>query len=180
MKGIVFTEFLEMVETTFGLEVVDSIIENSTLESEGAYTAVGTYDFNEMVSLLTCLSETSKMPINDLLYSFGYYLFDGLCKAHPEVVRAYKNPLALIYAIEDHIHIHVKKLYPDAELPNFKILEKTETSLVMIYSSSRGLYALANGLINKTFEYFGNTVTVDYELLNEAGTEVQFAIVQNG
>ena len=35
MKGIVFTEFLEMVEEKFGLEVVDYIIESSELASEG-------------------------------------------------------------------------------------------------------------------------------------------------
>ena len=49
MKGIVFTEFLEMVEASYGLQTVDTIIENASLPSEGAYTAVGTYDFNEMV-----------------------------------------------------------------------------------------------------------------------------------
>ncbi len=180
MKGIIFTEFLEMVEATFGLETVDDIVEKSNLKSEGAYTAVGTYDFNEMVALLTSLSETSKTSVNELLYSFGYYLFDGLLKAHPEVVSAYKKPLGLIYAIEDHIHIHVKKLYPDAELPTFKILEKTESTLSLVYSSSRGLYALANGLIKKSFEHFGKKADVSYELLNEEGTEVKFEIIQHG
>ena len=60
MKGIVFTEFLEMVEETFGLETVDTIIENSNLPSEGIYTSVGTYDFNEMVSLITALHKKQK------------------------------------------------------------------------------------------------------------------------
>ncbi|WP_350284708.1 heme NO-binding domain-containing protein [uncultured Croceitalea sp.] len=180
MKGIVFTEFLEMVEASFGLGTVDTIIENADLTSEGAYTAVGTYDFNEMVQLLTNLSEVTKIPIHDLQYTFGHYLFDGLVKSHPEVANSYKNPLGLIYSIEDHIHIQVKKLYPDAELPTFKILEKTEQTLTMIYSSSRGLYALAHGLIKRTFEYFEKGVEVNYELLNEQGTEVKFAITQNG
>lgn len=180
MKGIVFTEFLEMVEVTFGLEVVDAIIESSDLQSEGAYTSVGTYDFNEMVHLLTHLSASVNMPVNDLLYSFGLYLFNGLLTTHPEVVSSYKNPIGLLYSIEDHIHVHVKKLYPDAELPSFKILEKTDKSLTMVYSSSRGLYALAHGLIKKTFEHFQKSVQVDLELLNEQGTEVKFAIVQNG
>ena len=53
MKGLVFTEFLEMVESKFGLEVVDNIIEHSELPSGGVYTSVGTYDFNEMLSLIT-------------------------------------------------------------------------------------------------------------------------------
>jgi len=180
MKGIVFAEFLEMVETTFGLDTVDAIIENADLPSGGAYTAVGTYDFSEMLQLVTQLSTTTSIPVNDLLYSFGLYLFDSLAKAHPEIVSSYKNPLSLLYSIEDHIHVQVKKLYPDAELPSFKILERTDNSLTMIYSSSRGLYNLAHGLVKKTFEHFQKKVDVDMKLLNEQGTEVRFAIVQHG
>ena len=180
MKGIVFAEFLEMVESNFGLETVDAIIENSDLPSGGAYTSVGTYEFSEMLQLVTQLSTITKIPINDLLYTFGLYLFDSLAKAHPEVVSSYKNPLSLLYSIEDHIHVQVKKLYPDAELPTFKILERLDHSLTMIYSSSRGLYALAHGLIKKTFEHFQKEVNVEMQLLNEQGTEVKFVVVQQG
>ncbi|MFD0798309.1 heme NO-binding domain-containing protein [Maribacter chungangensis] len=180
MKGIVFTEFLEMVESKFGLQTVDTIIESADLPSQGIYTSVGTYDFNEMVSLITELGTVTKISSGDLIYAFGLYLFASLTNAHPEVIQSYNSPLALLYAIEDHIHIHVKKLYPDAELPTFKILEKTDTSLTMIYSSSRGLYRLAHGLMEKTFEHFNETASVSYELLKEDGTEVQFHIVQHG
>ena len=92
MKGIVFTEFLEMVESKFGLEIVDEIIENSELPSEGVYTSVGTYEFNEMVSLITQLSSKVNISVDDLLYTFGIYLFDSLGKAHPEVIQSYNYP----------------------------------------------------------------------------------------
>ena len=180
MKGIVFTEFLEMVESSFGLETADTIIENSELPSEGIYTSVGTYDFNEMVSLITSLSETVDIPANDLIYTFGLYLFTSLGKAHPEVIKSYNSPLALLYSIEDHIHVHVQKLYPEAELPTFKILDKTDTSISMIYSSSRGLYRLAHGLMEKCFEHFNGSAVIEYELLKEDGTEVKFDVTQNG
>ncbi|MRH99829.1 hypothetical protein GH721_04710 [Kriegella sp. EG-1] len=180
MKGIVFTEFLEMVESKFGLEITDNIIENSDLESEGIYTAVGTYDFNEMVSLITNLSHEVDIPVSDLIYTFGLYLFNSLAKAHPDVVKNYKSPLSLLFSIEDHIHVHVKKLYPEAELPSFKILDKTDTSISMIYSSSRGLYRLAEGLMQKCFEHFNGSATIEYKLLKEDGTEVQFDVRQNG
>lgn len=180
MKGIVFTEFMEMVESIYGLETVDSLLENCDLPSGGAYTSVGTYDFNEMVSLLSQLSQEKGVSLQDLLYSFGHHLFVGLVNAHPDVVSSYRTPLGLLNSIEDHIHIHVKKLYPDAELPQFKVLSKTDNSLELIYSSSRGLYALAHGLIVKTFEHFEKSVQVEYKLLNDNGTEVKFAIVQNG
>ncbi len=180
MKGIVFTEFLEMVETVYGLETVDNIIEKCELPSQGVYTAVGTYDFNEMVGLIQGLTEEVGVPANDLIYAFGQYLFEGLVKTHPEVIKSYKSPLGLLHAIEDHIHVHVLKLYPDAELPTFKILENTDQSLTMVYQSSRGLYRMAHGLIEKTFENFGKKAKVSYELLKEDGTEVKFDIVQYG
>ncbi|TVZ17307.1 heme NO-binding domain-containing protein [Maribacter sp. MAR_2009_72] len=180
MKGIVFTEFLEMVEIQFGLETVDRIIEKSDLPSEGIYTSVATYEFNEMVALITNLSEEVNLPAGDLIYAFGLYLFTSLSKAHPEVIQSYRSPIALLYSIEDHIHVHVKKLYPEAELPSFKILEKTDNSLSMIYTSTRGLYRLAEGLIEKSFEHFNGKASITYELLKDDGTEVKFDIVQNG
>jgi len=41
MKGIVFTEFLEMVENKFSPELADRIIEGAEVPSGGVYTAVG-------------------------------------------------------------------------------------------------------------------------------------------
>ena len=66
MKGIVFTEFLDLVEEKFGLEMVDDIINSSDLLSGGAYTSIGTYDFAEMHQLITHLSANTDIPINDL------------------------------------------------------------------------------------------------------------------
>ena len=37
MKGVVFTEFLEMVEQKFGMEMVNALIENNDLSSDGVY-----------------------------------------------------------------------------------------------------------------------------------------------
>lgn len=180
MKGIIFTEFLEMVESKFGLEIADTIIEAANLPSEGIYTSIGTYDFNEMVSLVKELDAVTQIGLGELIYILGHYLFASLRKAHPKVIQSYTSPLSMLYSIEDHIHVHVQKLYPDAELPTFKILEKTDTSLTMIYCSSRGLYRLAHGLIEKTFEHFNKTAMVTYEVLKEDGSEVKFHIVQNG
>lgn len=178
MKGIVFTEFLEMVEERFGLETADRILEASELPSGGIYTSVGTYGFNEMVTLLTNLSVETEIPAQDLLYAFGLYLFDSLGRAHPEVIANYTSPMGLIGCIEDHIHVHVKKLYPDAELPSFQVLEEGEKQMDLVYRSSRGLYSLCHGLLEKTFIHFGQEAEINYELVKSDGTEVRFHIVQ--
>ena len=176
MKGIIFTEFLDMVEAQYGLAVVDEIITNSKTLHHGAYTSVGTYDFNEMVSLLVALGEVVSKDIQDLLYTFGLYLFKSLDEAHPEIVRNYTSPMPLIAAIEDHIHVHVKKLYPDADLPSFLVLEKSKNKLILVYRSTRGLYSLAHGLIVSAFSHYGQEVHVSFDLLETDGTKVKFIL----
>ena len=75
MKGIVFTEFLEMVESRYSADVVDEILEGSALPSGGIYTSVGTYDHGEMISLLSALGKHTGLGNQELLCAFGEYLF---------------------------------------------------------------------------------------------------------
>ena len=77
MKGIVFTEFLEMVEDRFSPEIADRIIESSNLSSRGAYTSLGTYDHAEMVRLVSQLSAATGIAPPVLTHTFGKYLLAG-------------------------------------------------------------------------------------------------------
>jgi len=43
MKGIVFAEFLDLVEDKFSIEMAERIIDECDLPSKGAYTTIGTY-----------------------------------------------------------------------------------------------------------------------------------------
>ena len=51
MKGIVFTEFLEMVEAQYSPAFLEDLIDEVQLSSGGAYTSVGTYPHRKLVSL---------------------------------------------------------------------------------------------------------------------------------
>jgi hypothetical protein len=82
----------------------------------------------------------------------------------------------MLASIENHIHVEVKKIYPDAELPTFEVLEKTKTSLIMIYRSSRAMHHFGLGLMNKTFEHFNGTAKIELEKIREDGTEVKFIV----
>ena len=83
MKGIIFTEFLELVEQKFGLGMVDKIINQSELKSGGIYTAVGTYEFGEMLQLISHLSQNTDISVDDLLMVYAEHLFAALIKSHP-------------------------------------------------------------------------------------------------
>ena len=179
MKGIIFTEFLDLVEEKFGLGMVDEIITQSNLKSEGIYTAVGTYEFSEMISLITNLSENTKISPDDLLMVYSEHLFKALIKAHPNLVEHYKDPMNLLASIENHIHVEVQKLYPDAQLPTFELVSRTEDKMVMIYKSNKALYVLGKGLMQETFKLFNVKGDITYKKLKEDGTEVEFTIIKS-
>ena len=176
MKGIIFTEFLELVEEKFGLSMVDQIIEQSDLKSGGVYTSVSTYEFSEMLQLLSHLSDNTSVSIDDLLLVYSEHLFAVLVKSYPYLIVNYKDPMELLASIENHIHVEVQKIYPEAQLPTFDLVERQQDNMVMIYKSERALYMLGKGLMLETFKLFNVPVKIVYEKLNEKGTEVKFSI----
>ena len=179
MKGIVFTEFFDMVEQKFGYEVVDAIIEQSQLPSNGVYTSIGTYPHSEMVSLLFNLSEGVNIPIDDLLRAFGGHLFDVFLSSYPHFFSATKNSFELLRSIDNHIHVEVKKLYPDATLPSFETFEHEDGTMVMIYQSERKMGQLAYGLIEATLHHFKDDYGIKSENINPDGSKVKFTISPN-
>ena len=176
MKGIVFTEFLEMVEEQYGLQTVDYIISHSRLKSQGIYSAIGTYDFIEMQTLIGQLSEKINIPVDDLIYTYGLYFFKALTYHHPTVFRSYSDPFEFLASIENHIHVQVRKIYPGAELPSFSILSQDHNKMEMVYSSDRAMYMFAKALMEKSFEYYGKKAHIELIKLNESGTQVKFMI----
>ncbi len=179
MKGIIFTEFLDLVEKKFGLEMVDDILNKSNLESNGIYTSIGTYKFSEMLQLLQHLSANTQISIDDLLLVYAEHFFSVLEDSYPGLLATYSDPIEMLSSIEDHIHVEVRKIYPDAELPTFEIVEKTPNSLIMIYKSSRAMHHFGLGLMNKTFEHFNSTAKIELEKIKEDGTEVRFIVNKN-
>jgi hypothetical protein len=176
MKGIVFTEFLDMVEQEFGLKTLDKIITASQLESNAVYTSVGTYDFFEMQKLIKNLSTETNIPVNDLIYTYGKFFFQVLTKHHRDIFSLYNSPIEMLASIENHIHVQVRKIYPGAELPTFKIIDQKENSLEMIYFSERSMYMFAKALMEKTFEHYHKNCNIDLELMKSDGSQVRFKI----
>ena len=179
MKGIVFTEFLELVEETFGLETVEEIIEKSNLPSQGAYTSIGTYDFSEMLALIGNLSEKTKMSVDKLLHVYGLHFFSVIQRDYPKILENYSNAIDLLSSVESHIHVEVRKIYPDAELPRFEVVEQKQNSLTMVYYSSRSMYAFGLGLMEKAFEHYNSSASISYEKMKEDGSEVKFVILEH-
>ncbi|MCZ8514417.1 heme NO-binding domain-containing protein [Paenibacillus filicis] len=179
MKGIVFTSFLEMVENKFSLKVADEIIETSELPSGGSYTTVGTYDHAEIIKLVMQLSVRTGISASDLVRTFGEYLFTQLIEMHPYFAEENSSAFGLLQKVDSYIHVEVRKLYPDAELPAFHYEISTPDSLVMTYRSTRPFADLAEGLIIGCIAYYGEKIDIRREDLSD-GRSARFALTKVG
>jgi hypothetical protein len=163
MRGMVFTELFELIEERFGYDMLDDVIEASKLPNDGAYTATGTYPFEELVTIVVNLSEKTDIPVPTLLEVYGEYLFEKLIKALPQFDKPDIDLLTFIESVEDYIHVQVKKLYPDAELPTFEIVNSSENELKFNYISKKNIPNLAKGLIIGASKHFKQNVNVSFE-----------------
>lgn len=160
MKGVIFTEFVEMVEENFTLDVAEAMFEGLDLPSGGVYTSVGTYDHRELVALAFRLSELTKVPADVLLRDFGRGLFRRLTRAFPDFFRGATCASDFLEHVEDRIHVEARKLYPDAELPRLTFRRQDDAALEMRYESSRPFADLAEGLILGCGDHFGQALRV--------------------
>jgi hypothetical protein len=165
MKGVVFTEFVEFAEERFGLGVADDMIARCTLPSGGAYTAIGTYDHRELVQMVGELSALSGKPIPELLRGFGTHLLKRFASSFPAFF-AHASVFEFLHRVDDHIHVEVRKLYPDAELPTFSCEQPDPQRLVMTYQSHRAMADLAEGLIDGAIAHFHESVHVQRDDLS--------------
>ena len=169
MKGVVFTEFLDMVGAKFSPDMADDIIEDAKPASGGAYTAVGTYDHGEMVAMVVALSRRSNIPVPQLLHAFGQHLFGRFVELYPGFFTGIASALDFLERIENVIHVEVLKLYPDAELPKFEIRREDADSMIMVYRSPRGMGDLAAGLIDGCIAHYGQPVSIDRTTTHDGG-----------
>ena len=179
MKGVVFTEFLEMVEDSFSPDMVDRIIDEAELPSRGVYTAVGTYDHAEIIALVVELSKAADMSVPRLLHGFGKHLFKRFVAGYPHFFEGQTDAFTFLSQVENYIHVEVKKLYPDAELPSVLASSDAPGRMTIIYRSDRAMADLAHGLIEGCIDHFGEAVEIGIaDLSNDAGRHVRFELAR--
>ena len=166
MKGIVFTEFLELVEREYSEELADQLITQTDPPSGGAYTAVGSYDHRELVKMIVALHRHTGRGVDELLNWFGKNLFEGLARGFPVFFEGKSTAFDVLQGIESVIHTEVRKLYPDAELPSFVVSRPVPGCLVMDYRSPRCMEDLAQGLIEACIARFGEPISVERKALD--------------
>ncbi|GGF55365.1 guanylate cyclase [Terasakiella brassicae] len=179
MKGIIFIQFTKKVNEVWGEDMVEDLIEQADLDSEGVYTSVGTYCFREMVSLINVLSKISGTSPADLQKTFGEYLFKQLSMKYPLFLEGKKDLFSFLASLENTIHVEVKKLYPEAELPSFEYVFPAENIMEMTYRSQRPFADLAEGLLRGAVAHFGEKIELSrQDFPVEKGSKALFRLTK--
>ncbi|TWU60250.1 Heme NO binding protein [Rubripirellula tenax] len=176
MKGIVFTELIEMVEEDLGIEIADRMISGAKTANDGSYTSVGTYDHAELIQLVISLSAETGIPVADLVQTFGKHLFARFHELYPQFFAGVDSAIDFLPMVETYIHVEVRKLYPDAELPSFDC-ESNGGVLSMTYRSKRPFADLAEGLILACVDHYRQPISVTrHNLGKQDGTHACFVL----
>jgi len=169
MKGIVFTELIDMVEAKFGADMMDDVLDDCELESGGAYTAVGTYDHTELLKIVGVLSKHSNIPVKELVFKYGHHLFSRFHEMMPVFFEKPNDAFEFLESVHDYIHVEVKKLYPDASLPSFETERSGDTVLVMTYRSQCPFADFAHGLMQGCVDFYKENIVIEGEDKNTDG-----------
>jgi hypothetical protein len=176
LKGLVFTTFYHFCEEHFGPDMLEDVIEDANLPHGGAYTSVGTYPFEEMVALLTALVKRSGRPMPLLMEQFGEHCFGRWVSKFPDLF-ADRDLFDVLASIDDFHESEVRKLYPDAELPSFKVTGRGPDHLLLDYHSCKPLADLAVGVIRGAAAHLRSPVVVTY---HQAAGAVRFRVERVG
>tara|TARA_B110000091_G_C13695784_1_gene424152 strand:+ start:247 stop:807 length:561 start_codon:yes stop_codon:yes gene_type:complete len=174
MKGIIFAEFLELVEKTFGLEVCQDILDANN--DKGIYTSAGTYDHLHLVKLIITLSKLTNISTESLQKVYGKSTFINLLNSMPSLKLESKSTFEFITQVEEYIHVEVKKLYPEAKPPKFDIISNSEYEMTLDYISARCLSNVCFGLIEGCAEYFNEKINIQMCSIQADGAQVRFIL----
>lgn len=183
MKGLIFTNFLEMVSEKFSPEMVEKIIDASQLKNEGAYTEIGTYPYEEMVELITHLSEMTNISISDLQIAYGKYLFPRLKDRYAKFVTQTKSTFEFLQYVDTHVYAEVQKLYPESEHPHFECMTINPCCITLKYQSNRPFAKIAEGIMLGCATYFEENIQITSQDLGsspEGKNNVLFTLTKKG
>lgn len=177
MLGMVFTELMDMVEERWSLDVVDATLDSAGLT--GSYTSVGEYDDDEMTRIVVALSETTGVPVPDLLHAYGRHLFGRFVATHGFLLGDDADMYTFLAGLETHVHTEVRKLYEHAKPPLFTSTWADDGAFEVRYRSERGLGRFALGLLESCAEHYQQPVRIDADdLSGGAQSDVVFRITR--
>lgn len=174
MKGMVFDMLRDMVEEQYGLDGWQAILDGA--DSDGMFISTETYHDEELIKLVVAASEVTGIDANELVFAFGQYMVPQFYQRFPKFFNC-PDLFQFLLSVDHIIHVEVRKLFPDAAIPEFKYDKSMPDKLTMIYRSPRKLCRLAEGLIDGSAKHFKQKYTLTHDRCMHKGDDSCHLIV---
>lgn len=162
MRGTIFLAFEYFVVDRWGYErwetIYLSVLPN--LETQTPFVSPATYPYDDFLEIFSATAILCKQEHDALEKDFGRHLFKTLHERMGQLVDCYKDVRSLLENLDGVVQAEFRKLLPNAMLPSFNVVDRTERTLTLRYSSPRKLFALVEGLIEGAAAHFGSTVSI--------------------
>jgi predicted hydrocarbon binding protein len=165
VKGIIFNLLEQVVTDELGEETWERVLDEAGVD--GAYTAVGTYEHEELHNLARTAARLTGKTDDEIVRWFGERAVPLLIERYPQLFEAHSSTISLLLQLNDVIHPEV----PGAYAPEFDVDWIDEQSLALGYESYRDLCLFAEGLVQGTAAHFGESVTIEQTSCTRRGGE---------
>lgn len=173
MKGTIFNTFEAFVSDTFGEEVYEDILDNTTLETSEPMVGPGTYPASDLIALVTTAIGILDISLETALIEFGKYAFPKLAQSIPDLMAGLHDAEDFFMGLESVIHTEVRKLDAEANPARFTP-EKTADGMLLHYESPLGLFPLVTGFIEGVSAWYDEPI--DHEMISSDGTNATFKL----
>jgi hypothetical protein len=163
MYGLIHSAARQMVLDQFGGETWRSALERSGL-SELHFIHGEVYADEVTLGLIGAIVETTRMPVDALLFEFGRYWITYVSgSAFSRAMAMSGNDFVSFVEGMDRLHRGVRTAMPMARMPSFEVLSSTPHVVEVLYVSERaGLDAFVAGLLTGLLERFGQKGVVTH------------------
>lgn len=135
-------------------------LDQCELKSNGVYLSTEIYDDNEFETIITKLATLTGSSIESLQRDFGQYFFPQLMSIALKHIEKITNLFEFLIAVDNVIHIEVKKADHLAYTPTLFYDQPKSNVLIMRYVSKRKMCYFAEGLILGAAQHFNQSVSI--------------------
>lgn len=164
VKGILFNLLEAVVTAEFGEDAWDDTLDAAGVI--GAYTAIGSYEDAEFLTLLGAMPTRGPSSAADQLRWFGRRAMPVLADRYAVFFAPHASTRAFLLTLNDIVHPEVRKLYPGADVPVFdfpRMGADGSDTVSMSYESARRLCWLAEGFVLGAGDHYGETVVIEQD-----------------
>ena len=178
MHGIVHVELMRYVETVYGEDVWETLLEKAGLGSK-LYMASQAYDDQEIYRLMETASEmTGKRP-DELLRAFGEFVLPNLMNIYKTLIDPSWKTIDFLLNVEDTIHAVVRARRTGAEPPQLKVERVASDEVLITYTSHRKLCPFLIGMATGVANYFNEKIIIqEHTCMHKGAKQCQVSIKQ--